>query len=209
MEEVTLIALPEDMHNGQSKPVQLHSYLDPAKREPTCPFSPACQAIRGRLICSPFPCWLLTNFRAGPDTHAVRILRWQSRLLIGQAVLSCNVQPGSFALVVFVHAVVELLGSRFAGLADATLHTQISVNTDVFVSYHHTAAEPADVTFNLRDFRVMLAWCTAMDMDMTIRFLSPGAPLLVEPHCSHAVSFPLLPLEHNPTDTSNLSWLQI
>ena len=77
------------------------------------------------------------------------------------------------------------------GQPDASLHTHVSVNTDlVFTAYQHTADTPADVTFNLRDFRVMLAWCLAMNMEIAIRFQSPGAPLLVEPHCPHAVRFP-------------------
>ena len=77
-----------------------------------------------------------------------------------------------------------------AGQLDASLHTHVSVNTDlVFTGYQHTADTPTDVTFNLRDFRVMLAWCLAMNMEIAIRFQCPGAPLLVEPHCPHAVGF--------------------
>ena len=35
-----------------------------------------------------------------------------------------------------------------------TLHTQIQVNTETaFISYQHTADEPGDVTFNIKDFR--------------------------------------------------------
>ena len=64
------------------------------------------------------------------------------------------------------------------------------MNTEAaFISYQHTADEPADVTFNLKDFKVMLGWCMSMDMDMAIRFQSPGAPLLVEPYCGQGVIF--------------------
>lgn len=88
------------------------------------------------------------------------------------------------------------MSPHFPGQADAALHTEISVNTDaLFSSFQHTAEEAADVTFNLRDFRVMLAWCMTMDMDMAIRFQSPGAPLLAEPHCGHGVSFSKKSLE--------------
>lgn len=99
-------------------------------------------------------------------------------------------------------------GGFFAGQVDAALHTQISVNTDaVFISFQHTGDEAADVTFNLRDFRVMLAWCMAMDMDMAIRFQSPGAPLLVEPHCAHGVSILTLclPLQASGLHVESLS----
>ena len=74
------------------------------------------------------------------------------------------------------------------GEREGALHTQIQVNTEAaFISYRHTADEPADVTFNLKDFKVMLGWCMSMDMDMAIRFQSPGAPLLVEPYCGQGV----------------------
>lgn len=34
LEEITIVALPEEMHNGQAgKAVQIHSYWDPAKSE--------------------------------------------------------------------------------------------------------------------------------------------------------------------------------
>jgi hypothetical protein len=45
LEEITIVALPEDMHGGQAgKAVQLHSYWDPAKSEPHTvqPLSNAC-----------------------------------------------------------------------------------------------------------------------------------------------------------------------
>ena len=35
LEEITIIALPEGMHNGESRnAVQIHSYQDSSKREP-------------------------------------------------------------------------------------------------------------------------------------------------------------------------------
>lgn len=69
------------------------------------------------------------------------------------------------------------------------MQTQISVNTDVvFTSYHHSADDPADVTFNLRDFKVMLGWCQAVEQEVAIRFQESGAPLLVEPHVPLRVS---------------------
>ena len=48
LEEITIVALPEDMHNGQAgKAVQLHSYWDPTKRETFHAF-PTIAALKSR-----------------------------------------------------------------------------------------------------------------------------------------------------------------
>ena len=57
----------------------------------------------------------------------------------------------------------------------------------VFKGYQHTASEPADVTFSVRDLKVMLALCTSMGLDLAMHFQGPGKPVLVEPHCPHQV----------------------
>ena len=57
LEEITIIALPEGMHNGEScNAVQIHSYQDSSKREPgTCPSRPDIHCPHPGLLyaCSP------------------------------------------------------------------------------------------------------------------------------------------------------------
>ena len=44
------------------------------------------------------------------------------------------------------------------GHAERALHTQLAVDTDrVFLGYHHASTEASEVTFNLKDFKTMLA----------------------------------------------------
>lgn len=68
---------------------------------------------------------------------------------------------------------------------DAALRTQLHVDTStVFSSYSHRGEAAADVTFNLKDLRVMLALCEAMNANIALRFEQPGAPLLAEPYAT-------------------------
>ena len=50
------------------------------------------------------------------------------------------------------------------------------------------AGQLSDVTFNLKDFKAMLSLCEAMHADVAIHFDTPGQPLVVGPHLSHADS---------------------
>ena len=89
----------------------------------------------------------------------------------------------------FCHYVGATLVTAGAGHAAKALHTQLVVDTqNVFLTYQHNGAEAADVTFNLKDFKHMLALCEGMGANVAVRFDSPGAPLLVEPslHGTHA-----------------------
>lgn len=73
----------------------------------------------------------------------------------------------------------------FAGAAhaDKALYTQLSLDTqEVFLQYQHSSDSISDVTFNLKDFKHMLAMCESLGARVAIRFDQPGAPLVVEPH---------------------------
>ena len=67
--------------------------------------------------------------------------------------------------------------------SERTLRTQLELDTQkVFLGYEHGGQEPADVTFNLKDFKAMLSLCEAMGANVAIRFDAPGNPLVVKPH---------------------------
>ena len=103
--------------------------------------------------------------------------------------LPCGVFLRITLACLFCHNVGANLGAAGAGHAAKALHTQLVVDTqNVFLTYQHNGAEAADVTFNLKDFKHMLALCEGMGANVAVRFDSPGAPLLVEPslHGTHA-----------------------
>lgn len=67
--------------------------------------------------------------------------------------------------------------------SERALRTQLELDTQkVFLGYENTSEQPADVTFNLKDFKAMLSLCEAMSSNVAIRFDTPGNPLVVKPH---------------------------
>jgi hypothetical protein len=68
------------------------------------------------------------------------------------------------------------------GGGDGALHTLLSLDASVaFVSYAHAGEGPVEATFNVRDFRAMLALCAGLDCPVAISFQGPGCPLVAEP----------------------------
>ena len=66
------------------------------------------------------------------------------------------------------------------------LHTQLAVNAHQhFLEYIHTGRKTVDVTFNLKDFKVILAYCTSMRNNLSILFSQAGEPLAIVPIPSH------------------------
>ncbi|KAK9805902.1 hypothetical protein WJX73_003364 [Symbiochloris irregularis] len=67
------------------------------------------------------------------------------------------------------------------------LRTQLELDTQkVFLGYNNQGADPADVTFNLKDFKAMLSLCEALGSNVELRFEAPGNPLVVRPHANAA-----------------------
>ena len=67
--------------------------------------------------------------------------------------------------------------------SESALRTQLELDTQkAFLGYEHRGSDPADVTFNLKDFKAMLSLCEAMSANVAIRFETPGNPLVVKPH---------------------------
>lgn len=55
---------------------------------------------------------------------------------------------------------------------NTNLLTQIVLDTrTAFVSYQHTSDEVSDVTFNVKDFRNMVAFCDHLGADAVIRWV--------------------------------------
>ncbi len=70
-----------------------------------------------------------------------------------------------------------------AGASDKALRTQLEVDTrSLFLSYSHASEGPADVTFNVKDLRCLLALCEHMGANISLLFDTAGMPLLAEPH---------------------------
>ena len=57
-----------------------------------------------------------------------------------------------------------------------------NVRLQLFLEYRHAGSEPSDVTFNLKDFRAMLALCEGLNANMSVSFEAPGSPVVVKPH---------------------------
>lgn len=65
-----------------------------------------------------------------------------------------------------------------------SLRTNVEVaphGQELFKAYTHEADTAADVTFNLKDFRVMMTLCDLVDADIHIYMGTAGTPVLVEP----------------------------
>ena len=66
---------------------------------------------------------------------------------------------------------------------ERSLRTQIEVDAaKAFLQYEHRGQDPADVTFNLKDFKAMLALCEALGTNVSISFEGPASPVVVKPH---------------------------
>ena len=52
----------------------------------------------------------------------------------------------------------------------------------LFLEYRHGGSEPADVTFNLKDFKAMLSLCEGLNANVSVSFEAPGSPVVVKPH---------------------------
>ena len=77
--------------------------------------------------------------------------------------------------------------TRAAGDRHQTLYTQVSLDTSNHLQgYSHTGVGTLDSTFNLKDFKIMVALCSGMEAQVALHLAGPGAP---------AVAFPHLPAE--------------
>ena len=65
---------------------------------------------------------------------------------------------------------------------ERSLRVQMDVDAaKIFQKYEHRGHEPADVTFNLKDFKAMLTLCEALGTNVTINFEGPASPVVVKP----------------------------
>ncbi len=65
---------------------------------------------------------------------------------------------------------------------DPVLHTAVHINVQQhFVHYENSCGAPVDVTFNLKDFRVILNFCAAVRSTIQMLFSGAGEPIAVVP----------------------------
>ena len=73
------------------------------------------------------------------------------------------------------------LASR-AARPDKLVNTQLNVDTrEAFQHYTNATESATDITFNLKDFRHMLALAEGLGANIALLFDRPGHPLIVEP----------------------------
>ena len=71
---------------------------------------------------------------------------------------------------------------RHAARVQKVIRTNLQVDTrETFTSYSNQTDSAADVTFNLKDFKHMLALAEGLQCSIAMRFSEPGAPFVVEP----------------------------
>ena len=63
-----------------------------------------------------------------------------------------------------------------------TVEQQGTRRVQLFLEYRHGGSEPADVTFNLKDFKAMLSLCEGLNANVSVSFEAPGSPVVVKPH---------------------------
>lgn len=70
-----------------------------------------------------------------------------------------------------------------AEAAGSTLSTRLAVDTseEMVAGYRHRGGEAAEASVNLKDLRVMVAFCEACDADCGLHFETPGSPLVACP----------------------------
>ena len=72
---------------------------------------------------------------------------------------------------------------------DKLVNTQLNVDTrEAFQHYTNARESATDITFNLKDFRHMLALAEGLGSNIALLFDRPGHPLIVEPR----------PRQHDP-----------
>ena len=80
---------------------------------------------------------------------------------------------------------VVILTQTLAWLAarpDKLVNTQLNVDTrEAFQHYINARESATDITFNLKDFRHMLALAEGLGCNIALLFDRPGHPLIVEP----------------------------
>lgn len=78
--------------------------------------------------------------------------------------------------------------SRAADDRHQPLYTEVSLDTShLMQTYSHAGSGPLDATFNLKDFKIMVSLCSAMEAQVALHLAGPGAPV---------ISFPRFPPEH-------------
>ena len=69
-----------------------------------------------------------------------------------------------------------------AARPDKLVNTQLKVDTrEAFQHYTNATESATDITFNLKDFRHMLALAEGLGANIALLFDRPGHPLIVEP----------------------------
>ena len=69
-----------------------------------------------------------------------------------------------------------------AARPDKLVNTQLNVDTrEAFQHYTNATESATDITFNLKDFRHMLALAEGLGANIALLFDRPGHPLIVEP----------------------------
>ena len=72
--------------------------------------------------------------------------------------------------------------SLSAARPDKLVNTQLKVDTrEAFQHYTNATESATDITFNLKDFRHMLALAEGLNSNIALLFDRPGHPLIVEP----------------------------
>ena len=66
--------------------------------------------------------------------------------------------------------------TRAAGDRHQTLYTQVSLDTTNHLQgYSHAGSGTLDSTFNLKDFKIMVALCSGMEAQVALHLAGPGA----------------------------------
>jgi len=103
---------------------------------------------------------LLSNFQAGASEMSV----------------VCKKADGTKNLIFNSHA------NSFNAPRDMFLKTTMELNTDdEDIEYRFNNSEPLDLSFNLKDFKAMVQFCSDVSTDIAVYMDKPGSPVVVAP----------------------------
>lgn len=74
-----------------------------------------------------------------------------------------------------------MLSCLLAGYSERHVHTDLDLSSDVLLAFSNAGSTASDATFNVRDFKAMVALCEVMRSHVAISFDSAGAPMVVSP----------------------------
>lgn len=67
------------------------------------------------------------------------------------------------------------------GHAERHVHTELDLSSDVLLAFSNNSNAASDATFNVRDFKAMVALCEVMHFHVAISFDCAGQPMVVSP----------------------------